>query len=89
VIVTVQESRRNGQNALDFAREYLSIHEVDATYLLEHEPVAEALLHTAAAHECDLIVVGEHDPGLARKTRLGRTVEHLLRQWDRSLLICP
>ena len=86
-VLTVLEPRRTDAETIAHARNYLAMHEVEATFLVEAGPIAATIRQAAAAHDCDLIVMGGYS-GRGRH-RPGRTVQQILHEWDRPLLICP
>jgi len=86
-VLTVLEPGRTDAETAAHARTYLAMHEVEATFLVEAGPVAATILEAAVTHDCDLIVVGGYS-GRGRP-RPGHTVQQILQEGDRPLLICP
>jgi nucleotide-binding universal stress UspA family protein len=88
VVITVVEGDRTVSAAQDHARHYLEDHGVQATYLLEHGPAAEAILRTADAHASDVIVIGGYGFNPLLEIVLGSTVDQVLRESRRLVLLC-
>jgi nucleotide-binding universal stress UspA family protein len=88
VVVTVIETGRTTSAALARAREYLESHRVEATFVKESGPVAEAILKTAEAHESDLIVMGGYGFSPVLEVALGSAVDRVLREAGRPMLVC-
>jgi nucleotide-binding universal stress UspA family protein len=88
VVVTVIETGRTTSAALARAREYLESHRVEATFVKESGPVAEAILKTAEAHESDLIVMGGYGFSPVLEVALGSAVDRVLREARGAVLVC-
>lgn len=67
---------------LSFARDYLSLHEVDAAYETGSNLTAQHIHAAATAHSCDLILLGN-----GRRQR--DLVMTLMSAQERPLFICP
>lgn len=87
VVLTVLESRRL-QTAADYARRYLEMHEVTATFVETPGQAAPVIAQTAVAQQCDLVLMGGSSRS-KKGRRPGKTVESLLEWGERPLLICP
>ncbi len=88
VVVTVIEPGRTTSDTLAHAQEYLETHGVQAVFVKETGPVAEAVLKTAEEHESDLIIMGGYGLGPVLEVVLGSTVDQILRVSRRPMLIC-
>jgi nucleotide-binding universal stress UspA family protein len=88
VVVTVIETGRTTSAALTRARQYLESHGVEATFVKESGPVAEAILGTAEAHESELIVMGGYGFSPVLEVVLGSAVDRVLREAGRPMLVC-
>jgi nucleotide-binding universal stress UspA family protein len=88
VVVTVIETGRTTSAALAHAREYLESHELEATFVKESGPVAEAILKTAEAHESELIVMGGYGFSPVIEVVLGSAVDRVLREARGAVLVC-
>jgi nucleotide-binding universal stress UspA family protein len=78
---------RAAAQTLAYARRYLRMHEVDATFITSDQISGEALLETAAAHHNDLIVAA----GRSLQSRAGALLHRpnaLLAHTNVPLLIC-
>ncbi|MCA9996602.1 MAG: universal stress protein, partial [Anaerolineales bacterium] len=74
---------------LDEARAYLEERGVDRVeYVLKQKPIAEAVLETAVAYDSNLLIMGGFGFGPVKHIMLGSTVDHLLREFKKPMLIC-
>lgn len=87
-VVTVAEANRAAAALLTDAQEYLQEHEVDADYVAETGPTAEAVLDTAERHGCDFIIMGGYGFSPVLEVVLGSTVDQVLRASPLPVLIC-
>lgn len=88
VVVSVKENGRTTARTLEQAREYLEAHGVEATFVHQAGAVADAIMDTANAHDCDLIVMGGYGRGPVLEVVLGSALDQVLRQSHRPTLIC-
>jgi nucleotide-binding universal stress UspA family protein len=87
VITVVEADTQAG--ALDHARRYLELHEVEATYVeRQAEPVASTLVLAAEEHQSDLIIIGGYGASPMLEVVLGSAVDQVLREARRPVLIC-
>jgi nucleotide-binding universal stress UspA family protein len=70
------------------AQQYLEANGITATYVTAQGQIANAILETAAEYESDVILVGGYGYQPLIEAVLGSTVDQLLRDSDRPLLIC-
>jgi nucleotide-binding universal stress UspA family protein len=87
-VVTVIETGRTTSAALARAQEYLESHELEATFVKESGPVAEAILRAAEAHGSELIVMGGYGFSPVLEVVLGSAVDRVLREAGRPMLVC-
>jgi len=87
-VVTVIETGRTTLKALEHAQEYLETHGVQATFVKESGPVAEAILKTARVHESNLIILGGYGFSPVLEVVLGSAVDQVLRESRKPMLIC-
>ena len=95
-VVTVIEMGRTTSETLARAQEYLETHGVQAAFVKESGPVAEAILKTAdpstgsghCEHESDLIIMGGYGLSPVLEVVLGSAVDQILRASRRPMLIC-
>jgi len=73
---------------VDYARRYVEMHEVEATYVETGGPVPDALLAAAETHAADLVLMGGYSTGPLRGMFLGSTVDAMLRMSSRPVLVC-
>jgi len=87
-VVTVIEMGRTTSDTLAHAQKYLEAHGVQAAFVKEAGPVAEAILKTAEEHESDLIIMGGYGFSSVLEVVLGSAVDQMLRASRRPMLIC-
>lgn len=88
VVVTMIETGRTTSETLARAQKYLETHGVQAAFVKESGPVAEAILKTAEEHESDLIIMGGYGLSPVLEVVLGSAVDQILRASRRPMLIC-
>jgi len=88
VVVTAMGASRVTAAALERAEEYLQTHDVRARFVRESGPPAEAILRAAEAHGSDLIIMGGYGFGPVLEVVLGSSVDRVLREARRPVLIC-
>ncbi len=87
-IISVKENGRVGENSLDQARNYLADRDIQAEYMLEEKPVAEAILKVAQERDSDLLLMGGYSANPILQVVIGSTVDQVLRESARPVLIC-
>jgi nucleotide-binding universal stress UspA family protein len=87
-VLTVVEGERTSNTAHERARAYLEEHLVEATYLVEHGPVGDAIVRTADGQASDVIVIGGYGFSPLLEIVLGSAVDQVLRASRRPVLIC-
>ena len=88
VVVTVKENGRRSSEILSLAREYLKRRHVEATYIEETGHIGEAILTTAAAYQCDLIIVGSYGYSPMLEMMLGSAIDQVLCRSQIPIFIC-
>jgi nucleotide-binding universal stress UspA family protein len=88
MVVTIAEGEQTTSAALDRARAYLGEHGVEASYLLEHGAVGDVILATVEAHASDVILIGGYGFNALLEIVLGSSVDQVLRESRRPVLIC-
>jgi nucleotide-binding universal stress UspA family protein len=88
VVLSVEEGHLDPTAALAEAQAYLERHGVQASYVQEQGPVAEALLRTAEAHGADLILMGGYEHPPVVEVFLGSAVDEVLRTSRQPVLLC-
>jgi nucleotide-binding universal stress UspA family protein len=88
VVLTVRENGSASHETLAHARGYLETHGMQAEWVEESGPVAEAILKTAAGRGCDIILMGGYGHGPAVEVVLGSAVDQVLRESRWPALIC-
>jgi len=87
-VLSVVPEPQSSSAALERARGYLDAHAAPAIYLLKHGAVAETILATAEAQESDVILIGGYGYNPLLEIVLGSTVDQVLCQSRRPVLIC-
>ncbi len=88
VVLSVMAVGHIPQEALDYARRYLEMHEVEATFVQADGSVAEAILKAARQHAADLLIMGGYAAQPIRQVVLGGSVERVLRESEWPVMIC-
>jgi nucleotide-binding universal stress UspA family protein len=89
VVLTVAEPGRDTGSVLVHAREYLEMHEISARYVMRHDDsAAGAILESAAAEECDWVVIGGYGSAPMIEAVMGSQVDQVLRGSRWPVLIC-
>jgi nucleotide-binding universal stress UspA family protein len=73
---------------LDSAREYIETCGITADYVLESGPVAETILQIGKAQQCDFLIMGGYGYSPVIEVVLGSTVDQVLRECYKPMLIC-
>lgn len=87
-VISVEENGRVGSQSLEKARQYLETRNIQAEYLIKDKPVAEAILNYATEIDCDLIVMGGYSKIPILQVVIGSTVDQVLRESARPMMIC-
>lgn len=87
-VISVQENGRVGSQSLEKARQYLEARSLSAEYLLKEKPVAEAILNYAEEIDCDLLIMGGYSTNPILQVVIGSTVDQVLRESARPMMIC-
>jgi nucleotide-binding universal stress UspA family protein len=88
-VVCVGESKTSAGKHLENAQNYLEEHGVEATYIPAIGPVAETILTTAAAHQCDWLIIGGYNISPVLEAVLGTVLNQVIHETEIPLLICP
>jgi nucleotide-binding universal stress UspA family protein len=88
VVIVIQPGQETEAN-VDHAREYLALHQVEANVIVCQEGSApDAILAVADEHHCNLIVSGGYGAHPVVEVVLGSTIDRVLREARRPVLIC-
>ena len=87
-VVTVFDNNRVAPETLLRAGVYLEERGIEAEFIVQEGPVAEAILKTADTHQVDLIVMGGYGFKPVFEMILGSTVDQVLREARKPVLIC-
>jgi nucleotide-binding universal stress UspA family protein len=86
-ILTGLEDKVEEDSVQEFARNYLEFNEVEARFILEKYSPAVLKL-TAEEINADLVIMGGYSGSILKEMTIGSSVNHMLRGFRRSLLIC-
>lgn len=87
-VVTV-ETEYTTAAAMQRAQKYLTEHGVaNVNYILGRGPIAETVLATAAAHDCNLLLLGGFSFRSLRSLTLGSSAERILLEFPQPMFIC-
>jgi nucleotide-binding universal stress UspA family protein len=87
-VLAVAEGDDKSPDPLAEAKAYLTEQGVTAHYVHERGPVAGAILRTAEALDCDLILMGGYGHSPVAEIVLGSAVDEVLRHSRQPVLIC-
>jgi nucleotide-binding universal stress UspA family protein len=89
VVVIVENEGGVSDAQVAHARDYLEMHELQATFVVQSGgEVGAAILDAAQAQACDVIVMGGYGANPVVEVMLGSTLDQVLRQARRPVLIC-
>ena len=89
VVVTMLHAGQVSTATVDHAREYLALHEVDATFVLREDGSAsDVILETAHDQQTHVIVSGGYGAHPMLEVVLGSTIDRVLREARQPVLIC-
>ena len=84
------DATRRGEQTLKLLTEGLRSEGVAAEgIMLFSDDVSKAILNTARARDCSLIVLGLTGKGVLKRLIVGDVPANLIRQTDRPVLLCP
>ena len=88
-LITVVDPGRAEATVLDYARQYLELHELSADYLVGSGNAPELILKTARERACDALLMGSYSYApLVESMRGGTAVNPLLRGATVPTLVC-
>jgi nucleotide-binding universal stress UspA family protein len=88
MVVTANENGHHAEEVLQRARDYLDSSGVEATFVAARGSAAEAVLRAAESDNSDLIIMGGYGYNPVMEVVLGSTVDQVLRESGRPVLIC-
>jgi nucleotide-binding universal stress UspA family protein len=88
MVVSVAENERVTTETLNQAREYLEAQEVEASYLNRSGSISGVILESSKEYDCDLLIMGGYGYHPVLEVVLGSTVDKVLRESHRPMLIC-
>lgn len=88
VVVTVMEERKVTEDTLREGEFSLQQFGVQPTIVPKSGEAGQAILETAEEHGCDFIIMGGYGMGAVREVVLGSTVDQILRETQKPVLIC-
>ncbi len=88
-VLTAAEADHTTPETQNHAKAYLELHEVQAAFInVEAGSVPEAILKTADERESDLIIMGGYRAHPVVEAMLGSSVDQVLRESKKPMLIC-
>lgn len=88
-VLTVAEADHTTPETQNHAKAYLELHEVQAAFInVEADSVPEAILKTADERQSDLIIMGGYRAHPVVEAMLGSSVDRVLRESRKPMLIC-
>jgi nucleotide-binding universal stress UspA family protein len=87
-ILTVLEAGRTNQKTIDELREYLKMRRIFGNIIVKKGNVPEIILMTAREHQSDEIIMGGYSYSSMLGVVLGSTVDRVLQEAERPVLIC-
>lgn len=84
----IAAGKEKAEIALDRAKSYLALRDVEARYIQGKRPAAQAILESAKNQECNLIIMGGFSHRPALQLVLGSTVNKVLQETRMPVLIC-
>ncbi|WP_129674497.1 universal stress protein [Candidatus Chloroploca sp. Khr17] len=88
VVVTAREPNDDLRLTIGRAQAYLEERGIQAGYVIDSHPAAEAILRAASEHGSNLIFIGGYSVRPEVEIVIGSTVDHVLRQSQLPVLIC-
>ena len=89
IVVTVLQAGQVTEANVEHARQYLTLHEVQATFVVhESGGAGEAILAAAETHATQMIISGSYGAHPMVEVMLGSTVDRVLREARQPVLIC-
>lgn len=86
-VLTVGEQVNGAVPALDRARDYLSDHSIEATYLTGAGRIGPTIVETARNYGCDVILMGSHRYSPWWESMVGGVLEETLRSYPGTVLV--
>jgi nucleotide-binding universal stress UspA family protein len=87
VVLTVNELTQMTGSPLEHAREYLTAHGVEATYLSARGRVGPTIVEAAGGHDCDAVLMGSYKFSRRLESMLGGVLEEVLGRVDAAVLV--
>jgi len=87
VVSSTEVQKKQNQN-LTRARDYLQKNGVKAEYIEVDGHAGDAILETARAQKANLIVMGGYGKSPLINVAIGSTVDQMMREFEKPILIC-
>jgi nucleotide-binding universal stress UspA family protein len=89
VVAIVKQADEVTDLQVAHAREYLEMHELEATYVVQSSGnVAGTILETAKTHDCNVVLMGGYGANPVVEVVLGSAVDQVLREAQLPVLVC-
>jgi nucleotide-binding universal stress UspA family protein len=86
-VMTLSDSDTVSSSVQDYARKYLDVHEIEADYVLLKGSL-DTFLKVSKERDINLILMGGYSGTALKEILIGSLVNHLLRGFGNSILIC-
>ncbi len=73
---------------IERARQYLELHDVNATYVEETSEAAQAILFNAEKYSADFLIMGGYEANPLTESLFGSSVDQVIRSTHRPTFIC-
>ena len=88
IVFTAWDGTKVKDDAQEYVRRYLDIHEVEAEYIISEQGAMEHLKQTAEAKNADLVLMGSHGGNVFEQVFLGSALDYMLRESNIPIFIC-
>ncbi len=86
-VIAVLDGTKVSPNVLDYARDYLELHEIKAEYIVTPGPI-HVLVKTIQERQIDLMLMGGYSVSALQEVVIGSAVNFMLRELCIPLFIC-
>jgi len=87
---TESDARQRGEQTLKLLREALTAQDIEnEAVMLFSNDIAKAIINTAHAKDCTLIVLGINTKGILKRLLDGDVPSRILKQSEIPVLLCP
>ncbi len=87
-VTTILQGERTNELTLEYARQYLEALDIQADYVIQEGLIAESIINLVNEKDCDLIVMGSYGSSPLLQVFVYSTVDQVLRESQKPMLIC-